>query len=102
MRDDFKFFVNNNIPWDGVDLFVNRNGCWLTDDGCCEPVPEGQPAPVHMRLTFAQAQDLFDRLYRAGLRPSEAQHSETTLAATQKHLGDMRALAFHNAGVDKP
>lgn len=40
------------------------------------------------------AQQLMDELWQCGLRPSEGSGSAGALAATQRHLDDMRALVF--------
>jgi hypothetical protein len=37
---------------------------------------------------------LIDALWTAGLRPTEGHGSTGQLAATERHLEDMRALAF--------
>jgi len=96
------FFVNGNIPWDGVDLYIKVNGEWATDEVPCVAIPEGQAPPVAMRLTASQAQNLMDRLYQAGLRPTQDKGSEATLAAVQKHLEDMRVIAFTEMEIVKP
>jgi len=36
-----------------------------------------------------------DELWQCGLRPSEGSGSAGSLAATERHLADMRKLAFH-------
>lgn len=41
-----------------------------------------------------EAQALIDELWQCGLRPSEGTGSAGALAATQKHLDDMRTLVF--------
>lgn len=41
-----------------------------------------------------EAQALVDELWDCGLRPSEGSGSAGSLAATQRHLEDMRALVF--------
>lgn len=46
------------------------------------------------RLQKEEAQELMDSLWQCGLRPSEGSGSAGALAATQKHLEDMRALVF--------
>ncbi len=38
------------------------------------------------------AQQLMDELWNVGLRPSEGTGSAGSLAATQRHLGDMRSI----------
>ena len=47
------------------------------------------------------AQSLMDELWSAGLRPSEGTGSAGSLAATERHLADMRSLAFHALKVPK-
>ena len=50
-------------------------------------------APV-LTLTTSEAQALIDELWHAGLRPSEGSGSAGSLAATERHLADMRKIAF--------
>lgn len=45
-------------------------------------------------LEYEEAQKLMDELWNCGLRPSEGSGSAGALAATQKHLEDMRRLVF--------
>jgi len=45
-------------------------------------------------LSPEDAQALMDDLWNCGLRPSEGTGSAGALAATQKHLEDMRKLVF--------
>ncbi len=45
-------------------------------------------------LYHAEAQTLMDDLWQAGLRPTEGSGSAGQLAATQRHLEDMRTLAL--------
>jgi hypothetical protein len=45
-------------------------------------------------MTQDEAQSLIDELWVIGLRPSEGTGSAGALAATQRHLEDMRALVF--------
>jgi hypothetical protein len=50
--------------------------------------------PVTGRIGNDDAQTLMDDLWRAGLRPTEGAGSAGALAATQRHLEDMRTLVF--------
>ena len=50
--------------------------------------------PVTLDKTAAQK--LIDELWDCGLRPSEGSGSAGCLAATQRHLEDMRTLVFKN------
>ena len=54
------------------------------------------PTPPTFRLDYDEAQYLMDELWNCGLRPSEGTGSAGALAATQRHLEDMRALVFNN------
>lgn len=55
---------------------------------------DGDWVPATTRLTPEAAQELMDSLWQCGLRPSEGAGSAGALAATQRHLDDMRALVF--------
>ena len=50
------------------------------------------------KLEYETAQQLMDDLWICGLRPSEGSGSAGALAATQKHLEDMRQLVFSLLG----
>jgi hypothetical protein len=59
-----------------------------------------QPTAV---LTQNAAQMLMDELWQCGLRPTEGSGSAGSLAATERHLDDMRAIAkglLRNTGVE--
>jgi len=58
------------------------------------PLVDGQISEPTMRLTNEAAQLLMDELWRCGLRPSEGSGSAGSLAATERHLADMRRIAF--------
>jgi hypothetical protein len=45
-----------------------------------------------LKLTNLQAQALMDQLWQCGLRPTEGNGSAGSLAATERHLADMRAI----------
>lgn len=45
-----------------------------------------------MRLEIQTAQQLMDELWQCGLRPTEGTGSAGSLAATQRHLEDLRKL----------
>ena len=45
-------------------------------------------------ISFDEAQVLIDDLWRAGVRPTEGAGSAGQMAATEKHLNDMRKLVF--------
>lgn len=47
-----------------------------------------------LRLETRAVQSLMDDLWRAGVRPSNGEGNVGQLAATEKHLEDMRKLVF--------
>lgn len=55
---------------------------------------EGVAFEPFMRLEANDAQLFMDELWNAGLRPTEGTGSAGSLAATERHLKDMRALVF--------
>lgn len=54
----------------------------------------GDEARPFMQLRDGEAQQLMDELWRSGYRPSEGSGSAGSLAATERHLDDMRRLVF--------
>lgn len=68
-----------------------------------EEVPSGGPyPPPQFRLSGDEAQRLVDQLYDMGIRPTAEFRSAGQLGAVQKHLEDMRAIAFNAVDVVKP
>ncbi len=65
-------------------------------------VAQGAAWPCAARLSLEESQLLMDSLWQAGLRPAEGSGSTGQLAATVRHLEDMRAIAFEKTGVLKP
>ena len=59
-----------------------------------------QQAPT-LTVKPSEAQQLMDELWRAGLRPTEGTGSAGSLAATERHLADMRALVFKKLPADQ-
>ncbi|MCP4598528.1 hypothetical protein [Neptuniibacter sp.] len=53
-----------------------------------------QPDAPNIILSPTAAQQLIDDLWDCGLRPSEGSGSAGQLAATERHLKDMRTIVF--------
>lgn len=62
----------------------------------------GTPFPPVLSLDEDAAQQLMNSLWDAGVRPVGAKGSAGQLDAVQRHLEDMRALAFDKFGVESP
>lgn len=69
-------------------------------------VDEATAAAHYQEPTFKMfadtAQKLMDDLWDCGLRPSEGTGSAGAMAATQKHLDDLRTVAFHALKITRP
>lgn len=61
--------------------------------------PPERPA---IELVGSEAQALIDTLWSVGLRPTQGKQSEGVTAAQDRHLQDMRAIAFAKLNVDLP
>ncbi|HJV52833.1 MAG TPA: hypothetical protein VJ652_15300 [Noviherbaspirillum sp.] len=59
-----------------------------------EQMEEGSYIAPFLLLKRDCAQQLMDELWGCGLRPSEGSGSAGALAATERHLEDMRSLVF--------
>lgn len=57
-------------------------------------VPEGQFVEPSARIFEEDAQVLMDSLWDCGIRPTEGNGSAGAMRATEKHLEDMRKIAF--------
>ena len=62
----------------------------------------GVMLPVFLKLTAHEVQILMDSLWEAGARPSTAVADIAHEKATEKHLNDMRAIAFHGLKMEVP
>ena len=79
------------------EIFVNM---WMQEPLYVR-VSERETPPVAMHLDLTEAQALMDRLWMAGLRPTEGSGSAGALLATQSHLMDMRTVAFAALGLEE-
>lgn len=59
-----------------------------------EPKEEGTEVHPCFNLSRDDAQTFMDELWNVGIRPTEGTGSAGSLAATQRHLDDMRHLVF--------
>lgn len=78
---EFCLYSGNSVA---TDLIINSN----TDPNI------GVKKESLFKLSRETAQILIDDLWNCGFRPSEGSGSAGALAATQRHLEDMRKLVF--------
>lgn len=63
-------------------------------------VGESEIVEPTFKISDSTAQKLMDMLWDCGLRPTEGSGSAGAMAATQKHLEDMRTLVFNPPNSD--
>lgn len=86
-----KFWIRSQSSRDGVTNIAYASPLTLTR---ITPDLEAVEQPPAFELKNEEAQNLMDSLWTIGFRPTEGSGSAGSLAATQKHLEDMRALVF--------
>lgn len=92
-------FLASKLPWG--DSIALRYGWQTIGSGWMAlgkpplvKVSLNESVEPFMEVTTTEAQTLMDTLWECGLRPSEGTGSAGALAATQRHLEDMRSLVF--------
>ena len=65
-------------------------------------LPEGTPAEPTFRLHATEAQELMDMLWNIGLRPTQGKQSAGQVEAVERHLADMRTIAFNKLEIKQP
>lgn len=97
---NFGRYVHVHMRTGGPDqFFIAKPVEFEADKG--ESENEAMGAPM-LRLGTHQAQLLMDSLWQVGFRPTQGQQSEGQMAATTKHLNDMRSLVSALAKVELP
>ena len=76
------------------------NGQFITSKLILEEGSEGCYYPPIMQLDFQQAQLLMDDLWACGIRPVEGAGTAGSMAAVEKHLQDMRMIAFNKLKIE--
>ena len=64
-----------------------------------EEVPQGALVNPTFSLHGDEAQELMDMLWNCGLRPTQGKQSAGQLDAVERHLADMRAIAFNKLEI---
>ena len=74
---------------------IGHNGAYATrPEITMVPIAEGDSLPHAGTLGPDQCQELMDSLWMIGVRPTAGSGSAGSLKATEKHLEDMRKIAF--------
>lgn len=87
---------------DGIEIrILDRERRQYVKDVTLTTATEAEMIPACVNLKPEHAQQLIDQLWDCGLRPTEGTGSAGQLAATQKHLADMKEIAFHALKITK-
>ncbi len=60
-----------------------------------------EPVFPALHISYDDAQRMMDRLWDIGIRPTAGAGSAGMMAATERHLADMRKIAFDLLGFDR-
>jgi len=85
------YFADDRIELRVIDREKHRIAVPLT----LEPYEPTDPLPLTVAINKTGAQVLIDSLWSCGLRPTEGQGSVGQLGSTERHLADLKQIAFH-------
>lgn len=98
MNQDSERVVVSRDPWErqvAIRYGVLREGeWWVAQPIELKPLQPGLTAEPTLTLSGDAAQRLMDELWNIGIRPTEGTGSAGSLAATERHLADMRRIAL--------
>ncbi|HTI72907.1 MAG TPA: hypothetical protein VMF06_23240 [Candidatus Limnocylindria bacterium] len=104
-----KIYAQREGSWsENIHLHVIRTGSKERSIGLpvtFVPLDEGMAAyhqPPTVTIDSTAAQSLMDGLWECGFRPAQGSGSAGSLAATQNHLADMRAIVFSKLEIAAP
>lgn len=103
-----KFHLQSASYGRGVELRLCSLNAAGDIDGEAQPaifhsIKEGEMWNAPMAtITKDAAQNLIDELWALGYRPERGQMSIGQVAATEKHLNDMRTIVFSRMKIAKP
>jgi len=91
-------------PWrQAVELLIMDRSDGTSRVGRCIVVAEEMQPGVDyepsLRISETAAQQLMDDLWACGLRPTEGTGSAGAMAATQKHVDDLRKIVFKTLDI---
>ena len=109
MNEQLKFFIESR-RYDRYDIHIDATSRLSDKNSVAEPIVfrdltkqemfEQNPRPA-LTASRDDLQQLFDGLYERGFRYSHSdEHSVGHLAATQKHLDDMRKIVSKKLQVE--
>ena len=107
MNNEFQIrAIRASFDWhpDDIELFAKQSqgrNTYYAQELKFREVVKGDRVEPFLRFEKHCAQKLMDDLWDCGLRPSEGSGSAGAMLATQKHLEDMKTIAFHSLKIQK-
>lgn len=99
-----KHIVAQRNPWSpsvGIALWAEMDGrLSIAEPATMVEAKPGDSLVPFTTISMDMAQELMDSLWQCGVRPAEGSGSAGSLAATERHLADMRALVFERTPKD--
>ncbi len=92
---DIRIYAQPNCASQEIDLFILVGNAYVVDVLMDDKQDEAARRAPSLSIPEGTAQMLMDQLWRCGLRPTEARSGAGTVEAMQRHLDDLREIAFH-------
>ncbi|MEN6367666.1 MAG: hypothetical protein ABFC88_12720 [Thermoguttaceae bacterium] len=105
---DFVQALAHSEPWtpDVIDIRLVHRRSGFKNAVCkeivFEEITDGAYYGPSFRLFEQEAQELMDALWNCGVRPTLGKSSIGQVDAVEKHLADMRAIAFATLEIKQP
>lgn len=93
MDEPLEIRATSSPWWRGVDILL-RQGTAYGVKVLMEVKEPGAVVDPTVRISVDEAQTLMDDLWRCGLRPTEGAGSAGAMRAVERHVDDLRKIAF--------
>ena len=91
--------------WGGVEVAILgerlANGYIPCGEVIMRPISQGEEIPRALVLRNEEAQALMDDLWNSGIRPTEGAGTAGAMRAAERHIADLRAVAFKTLGIEQ-
>jgi len=100
MNNELKIRVFPTDMRRSLNVYLQAGERGFARDVKFETIDNNKDVSPSMKIPFKEGQVLMDDLWQAGIRPTEGTGSAGSLRATEKHLSDMRKIAFKQMDMD--
>lgn len=110
IESNWRFFAERRPYGDGYNLYMARYGyrgkISVVDPLVFTEIEDGDEFPPQPAVDRGHAEAFLraamNCAWELGYRPDGFNDTRESMKATTQHLQDMRAIAFHKVGADKP